>query len=184
MAMEKTIAVVLCLAALVVVTMSVPTPTADGLETKDMCSKNLATKVGLWGGNGGSAQDLKEAPKRLESITIRSNYSIDSIQFSYFDQTGQKRSSGRWGGPDGTDHKINLGSSEFVKEVSGTYNMFNGEVCLTSFKLLTNTRTWGPWAEENGTRFTITAPSGSSIVGFFARGGRYLDAIGVYLNKV
>jgi hypothetical protein len=63
--------------------------------------------------------------------------------------------------------------------------MFDGETCLTSFKLVTNARTWGPWAEEKGTRFSITAPIGTSIVGFFGRGGiKYLGAIGVYFNKL
>ncbi|KAK8447504.1 hypothetical protein SEVIR_8G085400v4 [Setaria viridis] len=147
--------------------------------------QNPATKVGLWGGNEGIVKDISEAPKRLESITIISNYSIDSMEFSYIDQTGQKRSAGRWGGPGGTAHKLDLGPTEIVKEVSGTYNMFEGEICLTSFKLVTNARTWGPWAEEKGTRFSITAPTGTSIVGFFARGGtKYLAAIGVYFNKL
>lgn len=80
--------------------------------------------------------------------------------------------------------QIDLDGHEDVIEVSGTYNMFDGESCLTSFKLVTSTRTWGPWAEENGKRFSITAPTGSRIVGFFARQGKYLDAIGVYLNKI
>lgn len=68
--------------------------------------QNPATKVGLWGGNEGIVKDIPEAPKRLESITIISNYSIDSMEFSYIDQTGQKRSAGRWGGPGGTAHKV------------------------------------------------------------------------------
>ncbi|CAN6362693.1 unnamed protein product [Urochloa humidicola] len=182
--MENTIVTVMFLATLVVVMISVPTATADNIEKKDICSKIPATKVGLWGGNEGSVKDVPEPPKRLESVTIISNYSIDAIEFSYIDQTGQRRNAGRWGGPGGTAHKIDLAPSEIVREISGTYNMFDGETCLTSFKLFTNTRTWGPWAEENGKPFSITAPTGTSIVGFFARGGKYLDAIGVYLNKL
>ncbi|KAL6659706.1 hypothetical protein ACP70R_002535 [Stipagrostis hirtigluma subsp. patula] len=147
-------------------------------------SQKSSTKIGLWGGKEGSEHDITEAPKRLESVTIRSDYSIDSIEFSYVDKSGERRTAGPWGGPDGTAHKIDLGASEFVKEVSGTYNMFRGETCLTSFKLTTNTRTWGPWAVEDGTRFTITAPTGTSIVGFYARGGKYLDAIGVYVREL
>jgi hypothetical protein len=65
-----------------------------------------ATKVGLWGGNEGIVKDIPDAPKRLESITIISNYSIDSMEFTYIDQSGQKRVAGRWGGPGGTPHKV------------------------------------------------------------------------------
>lgn len=61
----------------------------------------LPTKVGPWGGNGGTPQDITETPKRLESITIRSGEVVDSISFSYFDQAGQKRVAGPWGGPGG-----------------------------------------------------------------------------------
>lgn len=65
-----------------------------------------ATKVGLWGGLGGAEKDIPEAPLRLESVTITSNYSINSIEFSYIDQTGKSRKAGRWGGPGGTAHKV------------------------------------------------------------------------------
>ncbi|EAZ20031.1 hypothetical protein OsJ_35630 [Oryza sativa Japonica Group] len=64
-------------------------------------TKCLPTKVGPWGGNGGTPQDITETPKRLESITIRSGEVVDSISFSYFDQAGQKRVAGPWGGPGG-----------------------------------------------------------------------------------
>ena len=38
---------------------------------------------------------------------------------------------------------------------------------------------------ENGTRFSITAPIGSSIVGFYGRAGsRLVDVIGVYLRQL
>lgn len=59
------------------------------------------TKIGPWGGNGGSAQDITEPPKRLESITIRSGSVVDSIAFSYLDQVGQKHTAGPWGGSGG-----------------------------------------------------------------------------------
>ena len=75
---------------------------------------------------------------------------------------------------------MDLGSNEFVTELAGTFDRFDGVICLTSFKLVTNERTFGPWALPKGTPFSISAPAGSAIVGFYARGGRFLNAIGVY----
>jgi hypothetical protein len=37
-----------------------------------------------------------------------------------------------------------------------------------------------PLTPPKGTPFSITEPAGSAIVGFYARGGRFLNAIGVY----
>lgn len=58
----------------------------------------LPTKIGTWGGDEGSVNDIVEPTKRLESITIHSGYAVDSIEFSYVDQAGQKRTAGPWGG--------------------------------------------------------------------------------------
>ena len=80
--------------------------------------------------------------------------------------------------------QIDLGDAEDVREVSGTYGTFEGATTLTSFRILTSSRTWGPWGVENGTRFCITAPVGSSIVGFYGRAtSRLVAAIGVYLRQ-
>jgi hypothetical protein len=50
--------------------------------------------------------DIAEAPRRLESITVNSGSVVDSIAFSYLDNSGQKRSAGRWGGPGGDPHTV------------------------------------------------------------------------------
>jgi hypothetical protein len=68
------------------------------------------TKIGLWGGQGGSQQDITVPPKRLQSLTIRSGNAIDSIQFTYTDKAGQKHTAGPWGGFGGTPQTV----SEFV----------------------------------------------------------------------
>ncbi|CAN6180174.1 unnamed protein product [Urochloa humidicola] len=143
--------------------------------------KDPVTKVGLWGGKGGSAKDVTKPPKRLQSVTIHSGTVIDSIKFTYVDQAGQKHTAGAWGGSGGFAHTIDLVDSEFVKELSGTYGTFRGHNVLTSFKLVTNVKAWGPWGVENGTHFSFSAPTGSSIVGFYGSSGSLLDAIGVYL---
>ncbi|PUZ67220.1 hypothetical protein GQ55_3G417200 [Panicum hallii var. hallii] len=141
-------------------------------------------KIGPWGGHGGSPKDIAEPPKHLESITVMCGVVIHSVTFTYIDQTGQKHTAGPWGGSDGSPHKIQLAASEFVKEISGTYGTFDGATVITSLKVITNVQTFGPWSTEIGTPFSVPVQKGSGIVGFFARAGMYLDAIGVHVHHV
>ncbi|KAM3372369.1 hypothetical protein ACQJBY_019316 [Aegilops geniculata] len=149
-------------------------------------SQSLPTKVGPWGGNGGSDKDIVEAPRRLESITVSSGTIIDSIKFSYVDQAGQKRTVGPWGGSGGKQNTFILGTSEFVKEVSGTFGLYgrDNHNIITSLKFVTNVKTYGPFGQAKGTTFTIPVQKNSSIVGFFGRSGIYLDALGVYVHPI
>uniref|UniRef100_A0A0D3HRD4 Jacalin-type lectin domain-containing protein n=1 Tax=Oryza barthii TaxID=65489 RepID=A0A0D3HRD4_9ORYZ len=67
--------------------------------------------------------------------------------------------------------QIQLGPSEYVMEVSGTYGAYNSNVVVTSLRVATNLRAYGP-----GTSFTASG----RVVGFFGRSGELLDSIGVY----
>ncbi|TVU13638.1 hypothetical protein EJB05_37058, partial [Eragrostis curvula] len=141
-------------------------------------------KIGPWGGKGGSALDITEPPKRLQTITVMSGEVIDSVTFTYIDHSGQKRTAGPWGGSGGSPHTIQLAASEFVRKISGTFGAYKGVTVITSLKFVTNVQTFGPWATEIGTPFSVPVGSGSGIVGFFARAGKYLDAIGVHVHHV
>ncbi|KAG2640833.1 jacalin-related lectin 3-like [Panicum virgatum] len=149
-------------------------------------TESPALKIGPCGGPGGYAQDIEEGPKRLESITVRSGVVVDSIEFSYIDHAGRRRSAGPWGGHRGNPHTIHLDADEFVTEMAGTIDKFdiNNDTVITSLKIVTNLQTFGPWGDENGAPFTIPVQSGSGIVGFFGRSGVYLDAIGVYVSPI
>ena len=165
--------------------------------------------------------DIAEAPKRLESITVRSGPGVvAAIAFSYVDHAGQKHAAGPWGGSGGQPHtvrsyyqltavdcyctrrahlqcqlqkfsslmeQVQLGESEVVTQVSGTVGSFDGiAAAVTSIKFVTNLGSYGPWGEEKGAPFAVPVQPGSGggggVVGFFARSGIYLDAIGVYVR--
>ncbi|CAN6372835.1 unnamed protein product [Urochloa humidicola] len=148
------------------------------------CLQYSVTKIGPWGGKGGAPQDITDAStiKHLESITIRSGLVVDSIQYSYVDYAGQTHSAGPWGSSGGGPQTIQLADSEFVTQVSGTTGIFNGATLVTSIKFVTNLKTYGPWGQENGTPFTVPVQPNGRVVGFFGRGGLYLDAIGLYVR--
>ncbi|BAF29387.1 Os12g0199000 [Oryza sativa Japonica Group] len=70
---------------------------------------------------------------------------FDSISFIYLDQAGQKHRAGPWGGPGGDPYMIEFGSSELLKEVSGTYGLYEGWKVIRSIKFVTNKKPYGPF---------------------------------------
>ncbi|CAL5066186.1 unnamed protein product [Urochloa decumbens] len=146
-----------------------------------------AIKIGPWGDDGGSTQDIEDASniKYLKSFTIHSGSVVDSIRFSYTDYAGQTHRAGPWGGSGGLQvYTTQFNNSEFIIQVSGTIGTYGGVTAVTSLKFVSNLKTYGPWGLENGTPFTVRVQPMGAIVGFFARGGTYLTAIGVYVRSL
>ncbi|XP_048543463.1 protein GOS9-like [Triticum urartu] len=153
------------------------------LTVDGFCRVKLPTpqRMGPCDGNRGSAREIPgNKPQRLESISIRSSGAVDSISFSYYDEAGKISNSGRWGGGGGSDNPtFTFGPSEFVKEISGSiYDQY-----LSTLKIVTNLgRTYGPFGDSGPkpTRFSFTVPDDKTVVGFFAKSDKYLNAIGIY----
>ncbi|OEL30474.1 Mannose/glucose-specific lectin [Dichanthelium oligosanthes] len=141
-------------------------------------------KIGPWGGEGGSPWDIKEAPYRLESVTICSDIVVNSLEFSYHGHGWQMHTIGPWGGAGGSSCKIELGPSEFLTGAYGTTGSFTNAPAdvVTSLTLVTNARSYGPFGQGGGIPFQVPMQGNRSIVGFFGRAGSYLNAIGVYVN--
>ncbi|XP_066339983.1 disease resistance protein RGA5-like [Miscanthus floridulus] len=154
-------------------------------ETRKTEEEAMVSKMGPWGGNGGDTCDIKVIPHHLESVIICSGTIIDALAFSYWDRNGHRHTTQFWGGILGNVQTIVLGTSEYLMEVSGTTGPFSdvSEV-ITSLKLVSNVRCYGPFGEPRGTRFCSRAKKNSSIVGFFGRSGNHLDAIGVYFHPI
>nr|XP_040256795.1 protein GOS9-like isoform X1 [Aegilops tauschii subsp. strangulata] len=85
-------------------------------------SLSMSTKMGPWGGNGGSIQDITTGtPMRLQSVTLSSESSwIVSLAFTYIDKLGKRRNEGPWGPDKGNSQTIEFGPKEYVTEISGT----------------------------------------------------------------
>ncbi|XP_037428747.1 uncharacterized protein LOC119294632 [Triticum dicoccoides] len=148
---------------------------------------NGGTPFGPWGGNGGIPFEITEAeqPQRLESVTIQSNEVIDAIAFTYIGQGGARRTVGPFGGGGGVKQPIvQLGPSETVKEIFGTTGNFQGSNVVTSLSIVTNVKIYGPFGKQsNGTTpFRTTAPDKHSIVGFYGRSGQFVDQLGAYVR--
>jgi hypothetical protein len=82
--------------------------------------------------------------------------------------------------------QIEIAPSEIVTEVSGTICVFGENAAdynsITSLTIVTNARTYGPFGTPQSTSFSVLVQDNYSIVGFFARDGKYVEAFGVYVR--
>ncbi|XP_020101960.1 protein GOS9-like [Ananas comosus] len=137
-------------------------------------------KLGLWGGNNGSARDIDGRPTRLAKIVIRAGDAIDSLAFEYV-QDGKTFTAGPWGGSGGKSTMIEFQPGEYLIAINGTTGPLGVVSNLVrSLTFISNVRTYGPFGIEHGTPFSIPVANGR-IVAFYGRSGMNLDAIGIYL---
>ncbi|XP_074573439.1 agglutinin-like [Curcuma longa] len=112
-------------------------------------------KIGPCGGNGGEVKDMIANSKAsILKVVVRHFAAINGIRFD-------------------------LGADEYLTSIRGHYGYLRDSLVVKSLTFTSNKATYGPYGEENGSPFTLNA-QGGKIVGFFARSGQYLDAIGIY----
>jgi len=116
-------------------------------------------------------------------MTIRVNDVIESIAFSYVDQAGVNKSSGPWGSVSAPPNTIQLGPSETVNMVSGTCDIYQGIFVVSTLTFRTNIQIYGPFGtqQSNPIPFSVSTKANESVVGFFGRSGKLLDALGFYV---
>ena len=68
-----------------------------------------------------------------------------------------------------------------MTEISGTTGKFGTDHIVTSLTIVTSKGDKKTYGTANGTPFRIPVLEGK-IVGFFARVGAFVDAIGLYIN--
>uniref|UniRef100_A0A0E0FLE8 Jacalin-type lectin domain-containing protein n=1 Tax=Oryza nivara TaxID=4536 RepID=A0A0E0FLE8_ORYNI len=144
-------------------------------------------KIGMWGASNGTSHDIVEPPKDLISIQIKSIDTIDRLTFTYKD-TKDNQHAVSWGGNLGNDHPaFILHPNEYVTEVSGSVGPFPPQgqpYTVNSITFVTSEgRTYGPWGTrgDNDTDFDVPVEQGR-IVGFHARGDKFISAIGFYIR--
>ncbi|CAN6372901.1 unnamed protein product [Urochloa humidicola] len=146
-------------------------------------------RIGPWGGDGKVLHDIKEKPHHLQRVTIFSGTIINSLEYLYSDHNGQQHTAGPWGGCGGTGRKIHLEPEEFIVKVSGTFHPCPWDRSIpsvvSSLTLATNTgKSHGHFGTELGAAFNVPVQSNSRIVGFFAHGENYIEAIGAYVRTL
>jgi hypothetical protein len=77
--------------------------------------------------------------------------------------------------------QVCLGRDEYLTNVKGYVGTFNGYTCVRSLTFVSNLRSFGPFGKEEGVPFKLPAVCGK-ILGFHARSGGHLDALGTYVK--
>lgn len=149
----------------------------------------VVARIGPWGGVGNALHDIAESPHRLQRVTIFSGTIVNSLEYLYSDGDGQQHTAGPWGGCGGTGRKIHLAPEEFIVEVTGTFHPCAWDRTIpsvvSSLTLVTSTgKTHGPFGTQLGAAFQVPVQSDGRIVGFFAHGDNYIEAIGAYVKKL
>ncbi|KAL5222543.1 hypothetical protein ABZP36_027256 [Zizania latifolia] len=84
--------------------------------------------------------------------------------------------------------QICLQLGEYLTSVAGHYGRLDGGggalVVVRSLTFVSNVRWYGPFGQEGGVAFELPAAAGGGgqILGFHARSGRRVDAIGTYVK--
>ncbi|OIT07262.1 PREDICTED: putative late blight resistance protein homolog R1B-23 [Nicotiana attenuata] len=139
-----------------------------------------------WGGTGGSKWDYKlKSP--IKEILVAHGDIIDSIIFITVTEQGTTIDSPKFGGGGGRKDKVVIEATplEYLTGIKGTFGHCGSHLVIKSLCFITNAKNYGPFGPEaGGTPFSLVMKEGVAIVGFHGRYGAYLDAIGVYLQKL
>nr|XP_009763421.1 PREDICTED: putative late blight resistance protein homolog R1B-12 isoform X1 [Nicotiana sylvestris]XP_009763428.1 PREDICTED: putative late blight resistance protein homolog R1B-12 isoform X1 [Nicotiana sylvestris]XP_009763437.1 PREDICTED: putative late blight resistance protein homolog R1B-12 isoform X1 [Nicotiana sylvestris] len=142
--------------------------------------------VGPWGGTGGSEWNYK-LKSYIKEILIAHGGCIDSIMFKTITEQGTTIDSPKFGGNGGRINKVVIEATplEYLTGIKGTFGCYNGHCVIKSLCFITNANNYGPFGSDaGGTPFSLVMKEGVAIVGFHGLCGAYLDAIGIYLQKL
>ncbi|XP_074590685.1 uncharacterized protein LOC141846543 [Curcuma longa] len=147
---------------------------------KDMLLLGNERMEGPWGPRLGFQWDIG-AFHDIKTINVSADDRINSIRIEYkFNRKEYKTP--RIGGEGGTLHQIELGEKEHIASVRGIYDT----ISLTKLEIVTNKNSYSFGKGCGGSVFPATQLEGCSyrVVGFFGRAASYVNAIGVYLEKI
>ncbi|PNT68464.1 jacalin-related lectin 19 isoform X1 [Brachypodium distachyon] len=140
------------------------------------------------GGEGGEARDMDtRGVERVVKVAVRhgEDTGIDAISVLYEREGGRHEWTDLWGGPGGSLAEICLRDpDEHFTSVTGHYGDLDGGLSVVrSLTFVSNRRSFGPFGKEEGVPFALPA-CGGRILGFHARSGTHLHAIGTYVRTM
>uniref|UniRef100_A0ACD5TS60 Uncharacterized protein n=1 Tax=Avena sativa TaxID=4498 RepID=A0ACD5TS60_AVESA len=169
-------------------TVTISIGAGHGGETEVVPSKTAkkhageVVRMGPCGGGGGDAVKMdSRGVNRIVLVVVRHCNAVDAMAVVY-ERDGLEERTGMWGGQGGKRSEFRLKPDEYLTSVEGHYGQFKGKFVIRSLKFVSNTRTYGPYGKEDGVPFALPAAGGGKILGFHARSGVFLDAIGTYVK--
>ncbi|KAL6644496.1 hypothetical protein ACP70R_016104 [Stipagrostis hirtigluma subsp. patula] len=142
---------------------------------------SAVVRMGPCGGGGGDARDVDmRGVDRVVKVVVRHGDTVDAMSVLY-ERSGREEWTDLWGGPGGALSEICLRPDEHLTGVEGRCGEFEGNFVVRSLTFVSNRCAYGPYGREEGVPFALPA-AGGRILGFHARSGRHLDAIGTYVR--
>ncbi|XP_038898648.1 jacalin-related lectin 3-like isoform X2 [Benincasa hispida] len=141
--------------------------------------------LGPYGGKGGHPWEYTF--RSIRRFVIHHEQWIHSIQLEYEDKNGKLVWSKKHGDTNGSSKSevVLQFPDEYFVSIHGYYShiqvLENTATVIRSLTLETNTRTYGPFGVEDGTKFLFPIME-TDIVGVYGRSSVWLDAIGLYLG--
>lgn len=147
-----------------------------------MVQAGSVVRMGPCGGGGGGARDVDtRGVDRVVKVVVRHGDTVVDAVSVLYDRSGRHEWTDLWGGPGGGLAEICLRPDEHLTSVEGHCGEFEGNYVVRSLTFVSNRRAYGPYGRTEGVPFALPAPGGR-ILGFHARSGRHLDAIGTYVK--
>lgn len=135
--------------------------------------------VGPWGGNGGTAFDIKPNAgfNRIYAIAIQSDDIVHRLVVWYINGSGEIYRGGDKGGNSGTYYVqyFSTDRTEYIIKITGRTGWY-----VDYLKFYTNKKTFS-FGGSGGSSFIASIPSGYQILGFYGRAASNLDKIGFHI---
>lgn len=129
------------------------------------------------GGSGGQPffDCIVPAGAHITAIHMLTGWYVDALWVKYRTADGQELELARVGGISGDEHVFVLDPDEHLVGISGQCGDYVDSICFH-----TNKRTSQLFGGSGGdTAYSLMAPDGSEVVGFYGRADWYLDSIGI-----
>ena len=154
------------------------------LSPPRFCDGTGTHRRGPWCGWGHAAAAAAAPPgtwkrgvDRVARVAVRHGDAVHAVSVLY-ERGGRQEWTDLWGGPGGELAEICLRSGEHLTSVEGHCGEFERSFVVPSLTLVSDPRSYGP----DGVPFALPA-AGGRILGFHARSGRHLDAVGTGIER-
>lgn len=135
----------------------------------------------LVGGDGGAPfnflRNTVVQASKPSAVTLKGGSRLDSVSMTYANGTTLTN-----GGTGGTAAALTLNIGEYFTSALLYKNKYNGTDRIFYLELTTNQGRKLAAGTKSGTAYTLSAPSGSYIAGFFGRAEANVDKLGLICN--
>jgi|SRR5689334_22806073 len=128
---------------------------------------------------------------KIVAVWGRSGSRIDQIGLDWSTKNGIV-SSPPCGGGGGSPFKFDIPADDYLTDIFGTVDNYNGSIRVFSLKLVTKGKVVGTYGTQEEYQFSYTSPPGYQVISIFGRAGNQpgsppagaLDALGVTIEPI